>query len=137
MPIVVWKNEYETGIAEIDNQHKRLVEIINSIIEKLHSMKANSILLDILIELIEYSDYHFRSEEKLLIKINYPDYNSHRNEHIIFMEKLTKFGEDYSSGKANVIINVLKFLQSWLNNHILEVDLKYAEYIKSSNIKIR
>jgi len=86
--MIQWESKYETGVEEIDNQHKKLVGMINELYSAIKSGEGKKVLDKILQELASYVDIHFGTEEKYMEEFNYPGYLSHKREHDNFTEKV-------------------------------------------------
>lgn len=129
MEIIKWSEKYNLGITEVDNQHKGLVIIINELFTLMSEGKAKDNLESIFEHLTDYTKKHFFTEEAMMIKFAYPDYNNHKQEHTKFIEKLTSLKNDFSKGKVTVSLEILNFLKEWLLNHIQITDKKYVPHI--------
>lgn len=125
-----WKEEYETGVQMIDEQHQKLFEIGNRAFELLNNdfvIDKYDKILDILEELKNYTIFHFTSEEEYLIKIGYKGFLAHKVEHDDFIQKLNNV--DYKRIEGNqdkYIMEILEFLFKWIDEHILIKDQKHS-----------
>ena len=135
--MIDWSDEkYSTGIDEIDKQHKKLIGIVNELHKSYLNNKAQDTINDVFKELLDYTDYHFNTEEELMKKYNYFDLYNHQKSHEKFKEKIKNYqkryyqsildGEDNESMFSNIIV----FLVNWISVHIREVDKQYVPYIK-------
>lgn len=127
---ITWDSSFDTGVAAFDKQHLRLVDIINNIYRAIKENRAQNELESILNELVDYTVYHFDSEENAFKKFNYKDYDRHKSIHEALKGQVVKFMNDYKSGKSSIGFNLLEFLKSWLLNHIKIEDKKYAQLLK-------
>ena len=127
--LIIWDDFYSVGCEEIDNQHKKLANLINDLYDAYQNNRASEIFENILSELKEYTIYHFSTEEKYFEKYNYPFTEEHKIEHQNFVKKVLEFSNRYSHKDKLVIYDVMLFLKDWLLNHILGSDKKYSEYI--------
>lgn len=122
---IVWDSSFETGITEIDTQHQRLVEIINNLVDGVgHASKET--LTDIIRQLKEYAQYHFKTEEGIMERSGYADLDEHRFEHQTFVDQLLLFDLDVILATEGLAWDMLHFLRVWLTNHILQVDKKFS-----------
>jgi hemerythrin-like metal-binding protein len=80
---------------------------------------------------VDYSDYHFRTEDNYMIDNRYPLFISHRKEHFTYIKKTGEFIIALEKDEAALSGKILKFLCQWWQNHIINSDLKYVRYIKS------
>lgn len=121
-----------TGIDEVDTQHKTLVDIINKISEYVIGNKQATLNInDLLVELMEYTKYHFDEEEAMFLKAKLDERHceKHIQEHKLFIERATFLSNDISSTKAADLGSLLDFLMNWLAYHILVVDKNMAKQI--------
>lgn len=129
---VVWNSKYCIGIDEIDEQHERLFDIVNRMMTVYES--APDDITVVLTDLTEYLNEHFRTEQRIMLEYDYPDYLAHSLEHQKFTEKVIEFLDDLEAGKKKVELarDVLAFLRKWLMNHVLATwDPAFGEYVKS------
>lgn len=130
MAFVEWDEKYSVGNEEIDRQHKKLFEIINGLFEGIKKREGKESLQKALQSLIEYTQDHFATEESYFEKTNYPDTERHKQIHKELVEKVGKIGKEIEKGTAGISIEFLDFLVSWLQNHILLTDKKFAPFLK-------
>ena len=126
MALITWSDKYSVEINEIDEQHKVLVGMINELHDAMKQAKSKEVSQEILNKMADYINFHFSTEEKYMERFGYPDYAEHKLEHERFVEKVLKFSEDYTNGKAGVSYDILNFLKDWLVGHIQGTDKKYA-----------
>ncbi len=124
-----WEPGFNLGIPEIDNQHKRIIDLINDLNKAFVENDTNQRIGKILDELSEYADYHFKTEEKYFEVSNFPLMNEHIAQHEYFISKVEDFRKKFESGQP-ITFRLMKFLRGWLTNHILDADREYVVIIK-------
>lgn len=125
-----WNNNLLTGIAEIDNQHKLLFELINKLGNKCSSKTD---FFNVYAELQAFVGIHFKTEENYMRYLNYPEYETHKGCHdnfvyevkLILKNKIS--GDDFSVFSSKLV----ETFENWLMTHYTDEDVKMAEYIKS------
>lgn len=132
---ILWSNSYSVGINTIDSQHKKLVDIINSLYESFVDQTAAQKLEPILNELIDYSQYHFKTEEDLFHDYDYPKKNVHISKHQGFIKKINEFHFKVVQEKVNITYQLMNFLRNWLLDHIQSEDQEYSVFLRSKGIK--
>jgi hemerythrin-like metal-binding protein len=129
-----WKPEYSVGIDVIDNDHKKLINLINQFqTASLHST-GDQFERDALNELVDYTVFHFQREEEMLQKNNYPDFDAHKKEHEAMVTKVKTMVEVFNQDKDKVIDDLLDYLKKWLINHINGTDQAYSEFMKDKDV---
>jgi len=126
-----WNADFETGIKEIDNQHKKMIGYVNELVSSIHDGNGNETAGKLLLNLIEYTKTHFMLEEKAFYRFEYYDIERHTKEHVEFIKKIMEFNE---ANKRNEILlgnKLSTFLIDWVKNHILYEDMKYAPILKN------
>lgn len=126
MAFITWKSEYSVGNEKLDQQHQKLIELINKLHEAMKTGKAGKEIGLIVDEMVDYAKFHFEAEEKLMTEKKYIGLGSQKNEHAAFIKKTAEFQNEIKSGKLAVSLEVLNFLKDWLTNHILVSDMKYS-----------
>jgi len=135
MAFFAWSDGYSVGIRDIDEQHKKLVTLVNQLYEAMQGGKASDVLGTILGELIRYTKYHFSAEEKLMETHAYPELAAHKQEHMDLTEKVIELENKFKAGKVTISLEVGKFLKEWLLRHIQGTDKKYGPYLNSKGVK--
>ncbi len=130
-----WKDDYSVGVEEIDNQHKRMIDIVNKLHQAMLDGKSKEILSDIIKELKDYTVYHFSTEEKYFDMYDYPEKDDHKKEHNDFVERVKEIEQEFKEGKIFISVKIMNFLKDWIKNHILGTDKKYAPFFKGKGLK--
>lgn len=131
MALIEWKDIYETGIVALDNEHRTLVEQINRLGQVLRNKSGDDALGEILAVLQDYTENHFRHEERLMQEYGYPDLAEHREIHQALRDSVAELKAEYADGKEGLAKELYKFLRGWLLGHIVEVDKKYGAFLES------
>lgn len=118
--------KYRTGIEFVDNEHKRLFEIIG---ETYHLITAHTLhdkydeIIKIINDLKDYTIFHFTDEEEYMKKINYAQLESHQALHEAFILKIKEVNlDDLDDNQQNYLFGIIDFLLAWLDEHIMKVD---------------
>ncbi len=124
-----WKHEHSIGIQEIDDQHRKLIEIISRIERAIKLQRGwREIIYDI-VDLRVFARSHFEFEEGLMRMYGYKEYQKHADDHKYFFKRLAEIESKSTYDLAES--EILKFLRDWLKEHILVEDKDYAELILS------
>lgn len=134
MALFVWNDTYSVQVGSIDEQHKKLFNIINQLHEALGAGKGQATVKTILKELVDYTVTHFHAAEALLEKQAYPNLAVHRLEHKNLVDKIKKFQSEYETGQLGMAVQVMNFLQDWLKSHILKTDKQYSPFLNSKGV---
>src|SRR5450759_5110773 len=125
MALIAWNEKFSVDVAEIDRQHKRLMNMINDLNEAANTGKGKDVVSQILDDLIIYTATHFKTEEKYFVQFKYPDSEAHKDEHAVCIKIVTKFARDFNDEMqgeklAALTEEVIGFLGIWWKYHILE-----------------
>jgi len=134
MALMTWDSTLLVGVAEIDGQHKKLVEIVNTMHDGLSVGKAKEILGKVLDELVAYTVSHFSTEERIMTAQKYEGYEKHKAEHTKLIEDVSDFVQKFKAGKSMISIELMNFLKDWLSKHILETDKKLGAALNAKGI---
>ncbi|MDH5785551.1 MAG: bacteriohemerythrin [Chromatiales bacterium] len=127
MAMVEWDNAYSVEIQEIDEQHKRLIDIMNELYGALASKSHRDDIGIVLDELVEYTKIHFAVEETLMRIFHYEGYDQHKQIHDNIVRRVLEYQEKFRSGDNKVGMELLMFLKDWLFDHINKIDKAYVE----------
>ncbi|MBN1969990.1 MAG: bacteriohemerythrin [Candidatus Delongbacteria bacterium] len=124
---IEWSSDFKLGHELIDMHHERLINLYNYLLDRIDFSDVYSKAVN---ELIDYADYHFKEEEKLMIENDYVEFKDHKILHDAFLKDLK---ENIVKADKNNIDEILIFLRAWIINHVLHVDRKLAIFLRSSN----
>jgi len=127
---VKWKDSYSVGIESIDNDHKKLLGMINQLQTASHYETHEGMVEEILNELVSYTKYHFTREEEMMREFNYPEYEVHKKQHEAMITQVSHFIDEYKNHENHTINDVIQYLKTWLINHINGCDKEYSPYLK-------
>ncbi|MCF6365325.1 MAG: bacteriohemerythrin [Bacteroidales bacterium] len=134
--LINWDEYYSVGYDLIDEQHKKLVDMINELYSSFILGEAQEKAQVIVEEMIKYTDYHFKTEENFFDEYNYPETQEHKNIHASFVNKAVELKEGLESGQITVSYDIMNFLRQWLIDHILKEDKKFAKFFSEKGIKL-
>ena len=126
-----WKEEYNLGIELIDDQHKKLVSIINDLYSAFYRKDSNTMLFKILCEMETYSHQHFATEENYFKITMYKNQSEHILSHNEFRHKAKDFKQQFQSGQP-ITFRLINYLKEWLLKHILKEDKEYVPTLKQT-----
>ncbi len=126
-----WKKSYETGIKQIDNEHKYLCSIINILYDAVITEDSDSdeAFSKALKEIIYYIQCHFKNEEAIMAKVNYPFIEKHKYMHKVLASTVVESAEKYYSGQPFVVHSFIRLLRDWLLEHIALEDIKMTKIV--------
>ena len=131
MDNIEWKVEYEVGNFEIDAEHKIFVKIISKIQRALLEEKDMAYIDRLFLELFRYAEFHFCSEENIMIDAGYPKLELHKQEHKKLLFRL-RDRLPSAGGKKRDVSGILKFLLEWFVCHTTTTDLEVAHYLNKA-----
>jgi hemerythrin-like metal-binding protein len=130
MTKLLWDESLETGIIEIDIQHRNLFNIFKVLDDSIDQGKSSMIIKYIIDEIVRYGDYHMKAEESILKKYNIFT-ETHEAEHLHFKNQVQKFKEKYINTKDKVLAKeISEYLYTWVTNHIMKTDMEELDHLK-------
>ena len=132
---ISWDDSYRVNVKQLDDEHKKLVVMINELHEAMQVGKGKEMLSGILGRMVTYVGSHFSNEEKYMEKFSYPDYEAHKKEHNDFVKKTLEFQQNFNDGKMGLSIEVMFFLKEWLLNHIKGSDQQYGPFFNEKGLR--
>jgi hemerythrin len=133
--LVKWSNSFSVNNETIDNQHKELVRITNEFYAgcKTNGILAKVYFLKTIQGAVQYIKTHFSTEEEIMKKADYPEFENHKKEHDAFVhevfEQVKKFDQEENPDPSGFV----KYLMNWVLNHIASSDKKFVPYIAKLN----
>ncbi|MBI9088872.1 MAG: hemerythrin family protein [Desulfobacterium sp.] len=132
MPRIGWVDSFSVHDEKIDDQHKKWIELYNRVHAQMMGIEPTDDYLGIgeaaLAEMIEYTKYHFSSEEDFMKMIDFPGYEEHREIHQAFVRKLEAISSQMQEGTHVLNSEILKVIEDWFIDHIQKEDQNYTTH---------
>ena len=136
MPLMTWTEKMSVGVGVLDEDHKKLVGMLNQLFDAMKAGQGRDVLGGILEGLVRYTKVHFAREEKFFAQTNYPASAPHKQQHDALTRQVVDVQRKYAEGATAVLsLDVMQFLQDWLVNHILGTDQKYRPHLNAKGIR--
>ncbi len=135
MAFIDWNDSLSVKIDSIDDEHKKLINMINEFYENIETKSNDELISKLIKEMKEYTLVHFSTEEKYFEQFNYPGYESHKKEHDAFVKKVIYVEKRFLEGSLLLSLEITKFLMDWLKEHIRGTDQQYTEFLIMKGVK--
>ncbi len=130
-----WKDEYSVGIESIDQQHRKLLNLINLLQTATTYSTGGGYEREALDKLVDYTVTHFSYEEEMMQKYDYPDFEAHKKQHEKMIEAVGSILKQYEENPDSAMRDAHNFLKDWLIQHIKGTDKQYSDYLISKGAK--
>jgi hemerythrin len=134
MPLLEWSAKYSVNVRELDWQHQQLFAMLNDLYDAMQAGNGRCVIGPVLERLLNYTEYHFRSEEELFRKHGYEQDASHRAEHAALGYRTKALKRRYDNGDMGVPAETLRFLADWLKTHIVASDTQYTAFLNAKGV---
>jgi hemerythrin len=124
-------SRFVVGIEQVDCEHRRLFEIAGRVHDSLanDSATAVSTARAAVAELLDYTETHFASEEKLMESAGFPELEMHRSLHRNLMSLARDMEMRVELGEQHVPLELNRFIYAWLIDHIMTRDKRFGEFV--------
>lgn len=129
---IVWSRELSLGSKIIDDDHKELFTIYNTLVDCIEGSKGNALFAAILSDMTDYSLTHFKKEEAYMESIGFPGLEEHKRFHKEYILKTAMFNSRFLSTDPPDLSEVVSFLNLWWRDHILRKDSLYEQHKRTS-----
>lgn len=134
MPLVEWNERVSIKVQKFDDQHKRLVNLVNFFHDEIEAGRGDAALGIVLPALIRFAGDHHADEEKAMQASAYPEFVEHKAEHEKLDQELARLQEKYLSGSPMVPVMTMNLLRNWLVDHILGADKELGRFLNGKGI---
>jgi len=128
---MTWDNKNTIGNLQIDNDHKKIMDIITELENQIETGFKQPALTDTLVKLSVYCHRHFRAEELAMEKDGFPGLENHKLRHNELIKKVGLHFAQIMRGNQDAGFELLIFLYDWWNRHIVENDMEYARFTEN------
>jgi hemerythrin len=122
MALFAWNDDFNVGSKFIDDDHKKLVKLVNDFHDAMEQGRGNDVVGKVLHNLVIYTKEHFQREESEMLRIKYPKYLAHKLEHDQLISEVAQLQKSFADGRAMLTVKISKFLRDWLVSHIQQTD---------------
>jgi hemerythrin len=126
---IVWSDILSVEVDEIDEDHRKLVDIFNLLNHAVMDRETPEYLAAVLEELINCTVWHFSHEERLMLKHGYGEMEEHKAEHQALINGARKLQQELLEENKVVAEEEIVFLERWLTEHILTFDMRLGSYL--------
>lgn len=134
MTYLIWSKDYSVNVKEIDEQHKKLFGIINTLYQAMLDEKGREIQKTVIDEMINYANTHFKTEEKYMLQFNFAWYHEHKTEHERYTKKALELKERSEKVGFVITLEIMNFLKDWWQGHILKIDKNYSTIFNENGL---
>ena len=132
MTAFVWDESLDVSVAEMNEQHRVLIGLMNTLYSKNEQGADKSALLDSVEDLLRYVVQHFNEEEAYMAQIAFPNLEAHKTLHGRLLEDLRRFADAFKNSEEHKLSKEFAlFLNLWLATHIRGIDTKYGRYAQT------
>ena len=132
---IAWPVELETGIDILDDQHHHYFDLLNKFLEKASALSSGPETVPQVAEklefLLQYAKEHFSTEEVIMERMQYPERESHREEHLYFLKQVQRLQKnmEYGSFYSTLVRELNFYIVEWFMEHIRINDMKLVEFL--------
>jgi hemerythrin-like metal-binding protein len=130
-----WDESYSVGVSRLDEQHKRIIGIVNYLVRSKAVAVESSTIAEALTRLARYTNDHFKTEENLLREHGYPELEAHTREHEEYRQVITNFCQAIWEQDPTVTDRFSRFVSVWWWKHVLVEDMKYKEFFEKLEMR--
>ena len=129
MKNIVWDESLSVDGGEIDEDHRRLVDLFNILAHAVAEGNAADYIEALLEELISCTIWHFRHEERLMVLYKYEGIQQHKDEHRDLIESVRELQQKFHKENRLLTSGDIEYLEEWLTAHIIGQDMKLGYFL--------
>lgn len=134
MALMEWSEAFSVGVASIDEQHKKLINMLNALQFAVEQGQEGEVLHEIFEGLVLYTQKHFSFEEQLLDEHGYAQAEEHKREHKVLKDQVMILQQRFEAGEGMLSDALLEFLRQWLSDHIQGADRDLGVHLQSRKV---
>lgn len=129
MALLEWRDDFSLGIAEIDYEHRQMLELINKSYAQLTGDAPASTVIDCLGEIFARISAHFALEEKLMRERRYDEYEDHKADHERLLDEIRDIMDDFEQHRSFDENEFAGKLEQWFSEHFKNKDARLHHYL--------
>ena len=135
MANIEWSDDLSVGINKIDEQHLKLIEILQQLEDAIREGRDADLIEDTIVNLFNFARIHFSAEEEMLRQHKYPEEKLHELEHSKFIAKTFEFREKFDARRPGLNLELVNFLSGWILSHIQITDQRYTKHLSKHGVE--
>lgn len=132
MKDIVWDGVLSVGVDEIDEDHRKLIDIFNVLNHAVADGESPEYLAAVVEELINCTVWHFSHEERLMLKYAYDETEEHKTEHRELIRDAKQLQQEIYQGQEGLTEKHIEYLERWLTEHIFTSDMRLGDHLYQS-----
>lgn len=124
MTLIEWKDEYSVGVPAVDEEHRELIDLINTLYDNMRADERQPDVMEFLGEIYARIASHFALEELLMRRHAYDEYRDHKRDHERLLEEIRDIMDDYEDGKLLDDDELARRLDAWFSVHFRTRDAR-------------
>ena len=129
MKNITWDDSLSVNVEEIDEDHRRLVDLFNILSHSVAEGDAADYIEAVLEELIACTIWHFRHEERLMLLYKYDGLEGHKEEHLELIKSVRALQQKFHKENKLLTTEDIEYLANWLTEHIVGYDMNLGFYL--------
>jgi hemerythrin-like metal-binding protein len=129
MPFIEWKEQFSTGIKDVDYEHRELIDLINKLYENLSSKSSELTIMGFLGEIEARISAHFALEESIMRDLQYDEYEDHKADHERLLEEIRDIMDDYEDQTYFDEETLAKHMSQWFSEHFQTKDSRFHTFL--------
>ena len=126
MDIIKWRDSFETGVPSMDEEHRQLIELINTMYKVMRNKQSPEVISDVLNKMQDYGRQHLENEEKMMQETGYDRFAEHVELHKQYLERMDQLLVLADGKNEEINREVYHFLRNWWTGHIIKEDKLYG-----------
>ncbi|MCB9946933.1 MAG: hemerythrin family protein [Rhodospirillaceae bacterium] len=125
-----WTADLGIGIRGIDEDHARLVFLINELDDAVSARRSALAVRELLEELLAATGAHFCREEQVMRRARYPGLTAHKHQHDALLKELRLMVRAVEGGQRRIDAQTIDWLRIWMSGHVRGQDREMAQFLR-------
>lgn len=134
-PLIEWSDSFDNAINELDEQHRRIVDLANQLYIGLRTDKPKKEIKEGLKMFVDFTAWHFSNEERYFEDFGFEQMSEHVAAHREFIAHLDDFRKKYQLGKVKFYDDVMRYIKTWIEDHLSHADQLYIDLFKQNGLR--
>ncbi len=124
MSLLQWKQEYSVGIESMDDEHREMIDLINSVYAKLDA-KSDALQIETCLgDIFNTISMHFALEERIMRFHNYAEFGAHKEDHEDLLDQIRDLMDDFVNDPDAGAVALEMRLSDWFEVHFATFDAR-------------
>jgi hemerythrin-like metal-binding protein len=132
MSLIEWRDEYSVGIADVDHEHREMIDLINAVHDSIEKNASAEEIADFLGDIYTRIAAHFALEERVMRERAYDEFEDHKEDHERLLDEIRDIMDFHETDGYYSDKDLADQLNRWFSQHFQTRDARLHKHLEQT-----